>query len=239
MDRTGSTLHQDRSRFRRLLRIAVICAIVATALFVCFVACVFWGTCATPDYYEQSLKIDPAIERQASDEMLEETAQLVSDVQQPGQWEAVFTQEQVNGWLAVDLEENHAPSIPKGVEDPRVFLGEGSITLACQVDNDVLNGVVSVEADVYVPEPGQLAVRLRSIHLGKVPLPQKYLIDHAESAAQRLGYPVHWAQQDGDAVLLLTIEDDPNEQTSYQLEAVVIEEGRIGLAGTTIRQGRR
>ena len=239
MNRSYSSPPERRSKARRILRIAVIGSVVALVLFVGVTACVFWGACATPEYYEKSLNVDPVAQREASDDMLEETAQLVSDVQKPGRWEAVFTQEQINGWLAVDLEENHAASIPKGVEDPRVFLKEGSVTVACQVDNDILDGVLSIEADVFVPEPGRLAVRLRSIHLGAVPLPQKYLIDHAESVAQRVGYPVSWAQQDGDAVMILTIEDDPTERTSYQLDAVVVEEGRIGLAGTTIRQRNR
>ena len=65
------------------------------------------GSQHVPEFYQQAIEADPEEQRIASTEMFNSTAALVRDASREGRWEATFTIEQINGWLAVDLVENY------------------------------------------------------------------------------------------------------------------------------------
>ncbi len=49
-----------------------------------------------------------------------------------GHWSAVFTDEQINGWLAADLPEKFPQLLPPEIQDPRVVFAPGQLQLACR-----------------------------------------------------------------------------------------------------------
>src|SRR5512146_2317099 len=71
-----------------------------------------------PGFYHDALQADPAARQRQSDELLENAAALASSVGQEGRWHALFTAEQINGWLAVDVAKNFPELVPQGVADP-------------------------------------------------------------------------------------------------------------------------
>ena len=118
------------------LRKAVPILIVAIAALAVILGggalAIYRATHATPKFYEQALARDPASQKQASEEFLQQATALASDVEQNDRWQIVFTAEQINGWLAVDVPENLPDVIPKEVRDPRVAISPGEATLACR-----------------------------------------------------------------------------------------------------------
>ena len=87
---------------------------VGVALFA-----VYRATQYVPDFYRRALDADAKEQEKASDEMLQRTAALVSDVKTKDRWQARFTAEQINGWLAWDLPRNYPQSLPESIRDPR------------------------------------------------------------------------------------------------------------------------
>ena len=49
-----------------------------------------------------------------------QTAALNNHLRRMGGWEAHFTDQQVNGWLAVDVPKNHPDLLPPEISHPRV-----------------------------------------------------------------------------------------------------------------------
>ena len=52
------------------------------------------------------LKIEPEVLERGSRELESRATALYSDAKQIGRWQALFTSEQINGWLATQLAEN-------------------------------------------------------------------------------------------------------------------------------------
>lgn len=187
-----------------------------------------------PDFYREALKAEPAVQKQASDEMLQQATALASDVKQEGQWQALFTAEQINGWLAVDLIENHPNALPRGVSDPRVAIAPKRLTMACRVHRGSFDGVVTLTVDAYLPEPNVAAFRIRSVRAGLLPVPMDRILDRIGEMAKRLELKLQWRQVDGDPVALVSIPSTRDENDKVvRVELLQIGEGEIYVSGST------
>ena len=155
---------------RRLVTVALV--VLGLVLVVSLgLTTVYWGSQQVPEFYEQALAEDPQAAEQASGEMLEQAAALASDIEQGGRWEAVFTAEQINGWLAVDMERNYPDLLPSSLSDPRVAIEPDTFWIACRIDRGKLKGVVSMAADAYLARTNVVALRIRHARAGILPLP--------------------------------------------------------------------
>ena len=113
-----------------------------------------------PHFYVDALAVDPVELKQDSDKMVRRTAALSNDARKEGHWDAVFTADQINGWLAVDREENHPQLIPHEFHDPRVAIHDGQIIVGCRYEGRQMNTVLSLTADVYLQLPNVVALRI-------------------------------------------------------------------------------
>lgn len=186
-----------------------------------------------PEFYEQALVQKPAIERQASDEMLANATRLVNAAKRQGDWECTFTEQQINGWLAVDLEENHPKLLPREVHDPRVSITKQRIQIGWQVEHEKFHGVVSLDVALSVSEPNVLALRVMSARAGAVPLPLAEVLEKISTGARDAGLPVRWVQEGGDPVALVTVEPEDDGKLERLLDRVELRDGEVYLAGTT------
>ncbi|OHB67618.1 MAG: hypothetical protein A2V70_03470, partial [Planctomycetes bacterium RBG_13_63_9] len=156
-----------------------------------------------PQFYREALAVDPAAQKQTSDEMLRRATALRNDVQRGGPWHALFTAEQINGWLAVDLAENYPDALPETLSDPRVAIRPDRIMLACRLRQAYGSSVVSLTVEPYLPEPNLLALRIRQARAGALPAPLGKILDGISQAAAQAQLRVHWQQADGDPVVFL------------------------------------
>jgi len=218
----------------RWLRVLAIVAGVLVLMLVAGLVAVYWAVRQVPDFYEQSLQADPAKEAVASDEMLQQTTALVSEVKQKGQWQAVFTTAQINGWLAVDLEKNHPGMIPSGVSDPRVSIAPEELAVACRYEGAGVATVLWLSLDVYLDEPNVVAVRIKKARAGMLPMPLDKVLEAVTRGAQRLEVDLQWRQSDGDPVALITIPPERLERDKrIHVESVRLGDSEVFLAGTT------
>ncbi|MBL9122751.1 MAG: hypothetical protein JNG90_03905, partial [Planctomycetaceae bacterium] len=81
--------------------------------------------CHEPAFYRTALDADPTRLARGSNELLEEASSLLTDLGRQGEWRSLFTAEQINGWLAVDVPKNHASLFPPDLSEPRVALERG------------------------------------------------------------------------------------------------------------------
>jgi len=219
---------------RKKLRIAALIGCGLLLVIAAGLCGLYWAFKQQPDFYRQAIQVDSSLQKKASDQMLQRAAALRSDLEQEGRWQALFTAEQLNGWLAVDLVENYPDMLPESFRDPRVEIQPDRMTLACRLKRGTLDGVVTLTVEPYLVEPNVLALRIRRARAGLVPMPLAEILDAVSEAAGRMDLHLRWRRAGGDPVALISF-PPPRTQDGklVQIETLQLSEGEIYLAGTT------
>lgn len=189
-----------------------------------------------PEFYAKAVETPPAVQRGASEAMVQRVTALVSDARHEGEWHALFTEEQINGWLAVDLVENHARSLPAGISDPRIDLAVGNVTLACRAKRGSIDSVVTLSVEPYLAEPNVLGLRIRAVRAGSVPLPMDRVLEAVSDAAGKVEVPLHWLQEEGDPVALVPLEPLlKSKDRQIRVESLRVDDDTLYFTGHTAR----
>lgn len=185
-----------------------------------------------PDFYREELALSVAGQQAASDACLANMTATVSQAQRPGDWRAEFSEDELNGWLAFDLPNNHPELADETVGAPRVDFEEqrGQIVFEYR---GLVTTYVNVAFDAEVRDENTLAVRFLQLRGGAVPLPLGSIIEPLTTIASQLDQSVQWTEEDGYPVALLTMVPSDADAPAIELMHVSIEKDRIVLEGRT------
>ncbi len=211
------------------LTLLFLAALLALASFLAYRAATH-----VPDFYRESLVLDPQAAAQATDRVLKKAAALSNEAGQPGAWSIEFTEDEINGWLAYDLPENHPRALPAGISDPRVHIEKNDFTLACRAERKGVQTVITVTVDGYVTGDGEVAVRVKRARAGILPLPMEELIEKMIAAATKAGLGARRMQQEGDPVILFDVHGLAGKKEILKLQTVEIGDGVVRLSGVTL-----
>lgn len=224
-----------RKKFRRA-------AILGGALLLVAVgglSILFWASQQVPTFYEEVVAVDPIDQRRASDEMLQRSTALVNDVRREGRWEILVTAEQINGWLAVDLVENHPDALPETFRDPRVAIAPDTLTVAGLFQQRGTTSVLTLTLEPYLSEPNCLSIRIRKARVGLLPVPLAGLLDRVTKAADQMGTPLKWHDEEGDPVATVSlIPSDDEDGRRVHIDTLRLSDGKIYIAGSTSQDKR-
>ena len=192
-----------------------------------------------PEFYRQALAVDREVQEVASDEMLHQAIELYNDVQKEGDWEAIFTTEQINGWMAVDMQANHPDLLPDYVFEPRVYIDEKGLKLGCKYESKRVSTIFSLDMDMYLAEENVIALRIRNAKAGALPLPLNKVLKGVAEGAQRLKLKVEWRTIENDPVAMITIAPPKSaEDMKVAVKVLELREGEVYVAGTTNEPSR-
>ena len=186
-----------------------------------------------PAFYAQTLLAESDALRRGNDELLESATALANVARRAGQWYVLLSEDQINGWLAIDLAQNHAELLPPNFVDPRIHIAPGRAVIACGYRYPGLSTVLSVTVDVYLAEPHVVAIRIHAARAGRLPVPMTPIVEGVALAAARLNLRVEWRQVSGDPVALITLPAAQTESTIYRLDAFELRDSALYLAGRT------
>jgi hypothetical protein len=218
----------------RKLRIAALCTSVLTAFVFLVLGGAYYAARQVRPFYQQALGIKPEVLERGSRELESRATALYSDARQGGKWHALFTSEQINGWLAIQLAENQDSGAPSNIRDPRVAISPEVLTLGFRTVSGAVETVISVDASVFVTEEGAVAIRLMSVRAGALPLPVMQLADEIAATCGRLSLPVRWTQHDGQPVAIVELHSDPSTQErQFYIDAIEFGDGEMYVAGHT------
>ncbi|NLF71571.1 MAG: hypothetical protein GX575_21265 [Candidatus Anammoximicrobium sp.] len=226
---------------RRLLKIALGLGLTAAVLFAAAALVLYRGTQHVPEFYAQTLTASfPAAQQtQVGDDFERQALELHNRSTKPGRWQAEFTDEQINAWLATILPRNHPRSLPAEIHDPRIKIADQEVQIAWRYQSGRFQTVMSFSSRVYLTDkPNQLALRLHGVRAGWVPLPLDRLLQRVSEAARQNGVDLLWSQEDGDPVAVIQV---PTRLERYpgreiHLETLELQPGRLRLAGSTKRR---
>ena len=194
---------------------------------------VVWLLGYEPPYYRQALEADPGQQSQASQQMVAQALQLTNQVKYDPHWEALFTQEQINGYLAVELPQNHPEMLPPEVKQPRVWITSQGVYVFFRYRTGALNTVIHILVDAYVTEDHQVALHLRQVRAGMVPLPMSEVVELISQQASRLDVSLRWAQKDGRPVALIQIPPLRGNRRVV-VDSIQLERGQVLIRGRTL-----
>ncbi len=220
---------------RKFFRIAGFSTLVLVLIAAALALWAYRASQQVPDFYEQALQIDPAAEAQAGYELEREILDLRNESREPGRWEANFADEQINGWLAVDLVKKFPGVLPGEVSDPRVAIEPEQVQVACRYKSKRVSSVLSLAVEVYLTdEPNVVALRIKRARAGALPLPLKKVLDSLSQAARKAQLQLRWVQKDGDPVALVTIPDRYEEiEGRLQVDSLQLDQGNMRISGQT------
>jgi hypothetical protein len=180
------------------------------------------------------MELEPETLEKGSDQMLRQAAALEGAVVKVGHWEALFTAEQINGWLAVDRAQNYPNSLPPTMSDPRVAIDPKQVTFACRYQEGSTNSVLSLTIEPSVPEPNVLALRIVKARAGLLPLPLGQVLDQFTEAAHDMQLHLEWRRVGGDPVAMVSLPEDDDRQV--RIDTLRLGDGEIYVAGSTRRE---
>lgn len=215
---------------KRLLWIALGLGVLASTLVVGTWLCLTYQ----PSYYRDIVLLPREQRAGKAKKFVAQSLQLRNDICNEPTWEAVFTDQEVNAWLAEDLVTHFADQLPPEVNEPRVLFELNRITLAFLLKQGAVQSVITVVARPRVPGGNTVELTLEKIRAGILPVPADNVLDRIIEYARYHGVDAEWTRKDGYPVVLMRY--TPNvEREDVQLEELRIRAGQIRLAGHSDR----
>lgn len=222
---------------RKWKRPALFGSAIAGVVLIVPVA-VWVGLTHQPDFYRRQVTIPVETRRQDARKFVAQGMRLRNDIMNEPRWEAAFSDQEVNSWLAEDLVTHFADQIPQGVHEPRVVFEPDRATFAFQLDQGPMRSVVWVVVSARVAEQNVLALTIEKIRAGVVPIPAEKLLEPITAHARARGLDIRW-EHDGDLPVAM-IRYDPNaKRRDVVLEKLEILDGQIRLSGRSHRAAGR
>ncbi len=207
---------------------------VALAVLAAMPVGVWLSLTYQPSYY-RAMVLQSREQRQGkARKFVAQGLQLRNDICNEPNWEAVFSDQEVNAWLAEDLVTHFADQLPPEVYEPRVLFEMDRIILAFELRQRSVHSVITVVARPRVPEGNTVELTLEKIRAGILPVPADKVLDRIVDYARYLGVDVEWTRREGYPVVLIRY--TPNlQRDDVQLEEVQIRAGQLRLAGRSDR----
>jgi hypothetical protein len=188
-----------------------------------------------PKFYRARSRIPQAVRKAEAKHFVAQSLQLRNDICNEPTWEAVFSDEEVNAWLAEDLVTHFADQLPPEVHEPRVMFELDRVTLAFELEQGPVRSVIWVVARPRVPEANVLQMTFEKIRAGVLPVPPEKILNRITEHLRAHRLDVSW-KYDEDKLPVATIRYAPDfDRGLVQLEQIQIREGQIRLAGKSTR----
>ena len=216
------------------LRKRVIIVGVVASLLVIVPGALWLSLTHRPSFYKELANL-PSRQRAAkAKHFVASSLQLRNDISNEQDWQAVFSDQEVNAWLAEDLVTHFADQIPREIHEPRVVFGLDRITLAFEFDQGPIRTVIWVVAQARVPEDNLLALTVEKIRAGVIPISADRFIGPITAQAKEHGLDIRWTKEDGRHVALIRFSPD-HGRSDIVLERLSVRQGQIRLAGRSDR----
>jgi hypothetical protein len=230
MDSQTPSPPRPRRRHWVAAAVTIVLAVIAVAGILLFRA-----TQAVDPFYAAAVAAKPAESRAAGERMENRVADLVDQAETTGRWESIFSDAEVNGWLATILKEKYPTLLPPEVVDPRVSFVSGRCMIGYRYEGEQVRAVVTIEGEPFMASDDVAGLRLRKARIGILPLPLSKVIEHINRGAGDLKIAVKWIEHEGDPVMLVGVTNAlSTDDEVRRLEEIELRDGELALAGTAM-----
>lgn len=188
-----------------------------------------------PEFYQKALEVDQATYRKHGEDFESIILTMQNDVLTYSKWQAVITDKQLNGWLAVHLGEKFPGTLPQAIDKPRIAFFDHNFRMAFRIDYGWFSGIVHVSGDIFCPESNnnQIAIRIATARFGLLPIPISFWADQLTDSLNQSGVATVWDEKDGDPVALVTLPNRmfTDESRKYRFTTIELSKNRMLIKG--------
>jgi hypothetical protein len=190
-----------------------------------------------PAFYSRAA-IPPGPQRsKCSGEFVGEFARLFVGISDKRQWDARFTEEQLNSYFQEDFLKEHPDDqpLPHGISQPRIAIEPDRIRVGFRYGTGLWSVVVSIDLRVWLvaKEPNVVALEFQGMHAGALPISSQSLLESASSTARRHDIDPTWYRYNGHPVLLLRFQAGRSRPT-FQFQQINLHQGMLSVAGRSL-----
>jgi hypothetical protein len=190
-----------------------------------------------PAFYTRAAIPEGARRTKCSGEFVGEFARLVVGISDKRQWDARFTEEQLNSYFQEDFLKEHPDDqpLPEGISEPRVAMDSDKIRVAFRYGTAPWSTVVSIDLRVWLvtKEPNVVAFEFQGLHAGRLPISSQSLLESASETARRHDIDPTWYRHNGHPVLLLRFQAGRSRPT-FQLQQFDLHQGMLSIRGRSL-----
>ena len=149
-------------------------------------------------------------------------------------WSASVTNDELNGWLAVELPEQFPRALPLNVKEPCVALNPQEFHVACRYEDGGTKAVLSLKLSAEANgQPNQFKIKILSAKVGSVPLMDQAL-GVIGAAMRRAKVRYRWLNRGDSPELILFLPAKWMDQDKrFRLDTIEINDGELLVSGTT------
>ena len=191
-----------------------------------------------PEFYRQAIVSSPEQQHQFSEEFKKQLADLQSEVEKNQRFETILSEDQINGWLATTVAQQHAHRLPKGMREPRVAIQDGEVRVGCHFRRGKLDSVVWLIADLDLTEENNtLEIRLRGLKAGLIPFSIERFQEQVTVSLRRAKLKFHWVAgaEELTARIQLPERFEGLAGKAVHFEKIELQAGRLLFSGRTTK----
>jgi hypothetical protein len=191
-----------------------------------------------PSFYHRCA-ISPGPERvKSSGEFVNEfTNRLLGGVLDKRQWDARFSEQQINSYFQEDFVDKHNEEnpLPAGMSEPRVALDTDRIRVGFRYGTGIWSTVITIDVRAWLvaKEANMIALEFRSLHAGAIPISAQWLLERVSDSARQRDIEVTWYRNQGHPVLVLRFQAQRTSPT-FQLLKLKLQDGMLLIAGRSL-----
>ena len=199
------------------------------------------STLTLPEFYREALQVP--VEQLTIDGAAFERKifQLSGDLQLDQPWSVEITEEEINGWLAVDLPEKFPGQLPETISEPRVAFSDGQIHIAFAIDWMEWKSAVHVRGSLFCTEKvNEVGLKISQVSSGWLSIPIEYWVQQIQTSLQKRNVRLTWVESENDPVALLNLSNHmslPAEGIWIRIDSIEVTDGVIRLQGISNDRG--
>ena len=190
-----------------------------------------------PAFYTRAALPEGAPRSKCSGVFVGELARLFAGISDKRQWDARFTEEQINSYCQEDFLKEHPDDrpLPERVSEPRVALEPDRFRVGFRYGTGLWSTVVSIDLRVWLvaKEPNMVAFEFQGMHAGALPISSQSLLESASETARRHDIDSTWYRHNGHPVLLLRFQAGRSRPT-FQLRQLDLHPGMLYIGGRSL-----
>jgi len=147
-------------------------------------------------------------------------------------WQTELSEEEVNGYFAVEIPKNFPQLFSRGIKDPRISLKNGKLEVACQIEQGMVSGVLDLVLDIQFPQPNRCEILFQRAYVGLVPFSRETVRDTFAKGLQGGGRKIETTRIQGYPALVIDLGNHlKNQDYSLLLQEIQVINGSLSISG--------
>lgn len=223
---------------RKIFRFIAYVLLAVLTVFVLILYLVYLSAQKLPEFYREALDIPNETQQLRNKEVIRTARNLNNDIQTDNKpWQGTFTDADLNAYFAVEVAKPGANFFPKEIREPRILFSSRAVDFACRIEEGAFTGILHVEFGLTLPEPNQLAIRIKETRIGTLPISRDRAVSIIQEALKKHGIESRLGNEGGDPVISFPFELKIGKKQLF-LEELNIQNGSVHFFGTSEKKNK-